>query len=107
MDYRFAPGEREDGANLKVPLLALPSLTRAAMDAAIPGLAAPRIEALLRSLPKEARRSLIPVTATAAAFLADTQGATADATHLKAWLKEQRGIAEALLRFDRRPCRRI
>ena len=100
VDYRFAPGEREDGANLKVPLLALPSLTRAAIDAAIPGLAAPRIEALLRSLPKDARRSLIPVTATAAAFLADTQGATADATHLKAWLKEQRGIAEALLRFD-------
>ena len=100
VDYRFAPGEREDGANLKVPLLALPSLTRAAIDAAIPGLAAPRIEALLRSLPKDARRSLIPVAATAAAFVADTQGATADATHLKAWLKDRRGIAEALLRFD-------
>jgi ATP-dependent helicase HrpA len=100
VDYRFAPGEREDGANLKVPLLALPSLTRAAIDAAIPGLAEPRIEALLRSLPKDARRSLIPVAATAAAFLKDAQGATADATHLKAWLKDRRGIAEALLRFD-------
>ena len=100
VEYRFAPGETQDGANLKVPLLALPSLTRAAIDAAIPGLAAPRIEALLRSLPKDARRSLIPVAATAAAFLADTQGATADTAHLKAWLKERRGITEALLRFD-------
>jgi ATP-dependent RNA helicase HrpA len=100
VEYRFAPGEVRDGANLKVPLLALPSLTRAAIDAAIPGLAAPRIEALLRSLPKDARRSLIPVAATAAAFLADTHGATADATHLKAWLKERRGITEGLLRFD-------
>jgi ATP-dependent helicase HrpA len=100
VEYRFAPGETQDGANLKVPLLALPSLTRAAIDAAIPGLAAPRIEALLRSLPKDARRSLIPVAATAAAFLADTHGATADTTHLKAWLKERRGITEALLRFD-------
>jgi ATP-dependent helicase HrpA len=100
VEYRFAPGETQDGANLKVPLLALPSLTRAAIDAAIPGLAPPRIEALLRSLPKDARRSLIPVAATAAAFLADTHGATADTTHLKAWLKERRGIPDALLRFD-------
>jgi ATP-dependent helicase HrpA len=100
VEYHFAPGETQDGANLKVPLLALPSLTRAAIDAAIPGLAAPRIEALLRSLPKDARRSLIPVAATAAAFLADTHGATADAAHLKSWLKEGRGIPEALLRFD-------
>jgi ATP-dependent helicase HrpA len=75
-------------------------LTRAAIDAAIPGLAAPRIEALLRSLPKDARRSLIPVAETATAFLADTRGATADATHLKAWLKERRAIPEPLLRFD-------
>ena len=100
VEYRFAPGETQDGANLKVPLLALPSLTRAAIDAAIPGLAAPRIEALLRSLPKDARRSLIPVAATAAAFLADAHGATADAAHLKTWLNERRGIGEALLRFD-------
>ncbi len=100
VEYRFAPGESQDGANLKVPLLALPSLSRTAIDAAIPGLAAPRIEALLRSLPKDARRSLIPVAATATAFLEDTSGAAADATHLRAWLKERRGIPEALLRFD-------
>src|SRR5580698_7307648 len=100
VEYHFAPGEAEDGANLKVPLLALPSLTRAAIDAAIPGLAAPRIEALLRSLPKDARRSLIPVAETAAAFLADTQGASADTTHLKTWLNERRGVGESLLRFD-------
>jgi ATP-dependent helicase HrpA len=100
VEYHFAPGEAEDGANLKVPLLALPSLTRAAIDAAIPGLAAPRIEALLRSLPKDARRSLIPVAETAAAFLVDAQAASADAAHLKTWLKERRGIVESLLRFD-------
>ncbi|HMH88781.1 MAG TPA: ATP-dependent RNA helicase HrpA [Steroidobacteraceae bacterium] len=98
VDYRFAPGESQDGANLKVPLLALPMLTRATVDAAIPGLAAPRIEALLRSLPKEARRSLIPIAETVAAFLASATGA--DAGHLKKWLKEQRGVPDALIRFD-------
>jgi ATP-dependent helicase HrpA len=100
VEYHFAPGEAQDGANLRVPLLALPGLTRAMIDAAIPGLAAPRIEALLRSLPKDARRSLIPVAATAAQFLAETQGAGADAEQLTGWLKARHGMAEALLRFD-------
>jgi ATP-dependent helicase HrpA len=100
VEYRFAPGESQDGASLRVPLLALPTLTHAMVDAAIPGLAAPRIEALLRSLPKEARRSLIPIAATAAAFLAEATVAGADAGRLKKWLKESRGVADALLRFD-------
>jgi ATP-dependent helicase HrpA len=100
VEYQFAPGEARDGANLKVPLLALPGLTRAMVDAAIPGLAAPRVEALLRSLPKDARRNLIPITETAAKFLADQGSAAADAVRLKAWLKERRGLPDGLLRFD-------
>ncbi len=58
VEYRFAPGEAGDGASLRIPLLALPGLTASAVVRAVPGLAAPRIEALLRSLPKEARRQL-------------------------------------------------
>ncbi|MDP9010340.1 MAG: ATP-dependent RNA helicase HrpA [Pseudomonadota bacterium] len=100
VEYRFAPGEKQDGATLKVPLLALPGLDRAMVDAAIPGLAAPRVEALLRSLPKDARRNLIPIAETAAAFLANATMAAADAGHLKRWLKEQRGVSDALIRFD-------
>ncbi len=99
VEYRFAPGEPQDGASLAVPLLALPGLTRAAVDAAVPGLAEPRIEALLRSLPKDARRHLIPIGGTAARFLAE-EPAAADLPTLRAWLKERRGIADALLRFD-------
>jgi ATP-dependent helicase HrpA len=75
VEYRFAPGESRDGALLRIALLALPGLTRAAVDAAIPGFAEPRVEALLRSLPKDARRHLIPIGDTAAEFLANT-GAT-------------------------------
>jgi ATP-dependent helicase HrpA len=109
VEYRFAPGESRDGANLRIPLLALPGLTRAAVDAAIPGMAEPRIEALLRSLPKDARRNLIPIGATAVQFLASASAsagagagtnALADAHSLMLWLREQRGIAESLLRFD-------
>src|SRR6266403_1214631 len=103
VEYRFAPGESRDGALLRIPLLALPGLTRAGVDAAVPGFAEPRIEALLRSLPKDARRHLIPIGETAAQFLASTgmaAGAAADPHRLKVWLKEQRGIPDSLLRFD-------
>jgi len=100
VEYRFAPGESQDGALLRIPLLALPGLTRAEVDAAVPGLAEPRTEAQLRSLPKEARRNLIPIGDTAAQFLASTNAAAADPRTLGIWLKEQRGIPESLLRFD-------
>ena len=121
VEYRFAPGESRDGALLRIPLLALPGLTRAGVDAAVPGFAEPRIEALLRSLPKDARRNLIPIGDTAAQFIANTRrrggtgpstgtpprseaspgsAATADPYRLKVWLKEQRGIPDSLLRFD-------
>jgi len=101
IEYRFAPGESHDGASLQLPLLALPGLTRSALDAAVPGLIEPRIEALLRSMPKDARRNLIPIADTAAKFLATVRaGAAADAHSLKAWLKAHHGIPDALLRFD-------
>jgi ATP-dependent helicase HrpA len=104
VEYRFAPGEAQDGAVLRIPLLALPGLTRAGIDAAVPGLAEPRIEALLRSLPKEARRHLIPIGDTAAEFLAGTQAGggagAASVDSLKRWLKERRGMPDPLLRFD-------
>lgn len=106
VEYRFAPGESQDGARLRIPLLALPGVTRAGVDAAVPGLAEPRIEALLRSLPKEARRNLIPIGDTAREFLAAVEAAgaqrpaVADAHSLTMWLKERRGIPDALIRFD-------
>jgi ATP-dependent helicase HrpA len=100
VEYKFAPGESEDGARLKIPLLALATLTREQIDAAIPGLAAPRVAALLRSLPKEARRSLIPIGESAAQFLAQHPAGAADLSRLKLWLKETRGVAEPLIRFD-------
>ncbi len=99
VQYRFAPGEADDGATLRIPLLALPAMTRAAVGAAIPGLAQPRVIALLRSLPKEARRALIPIAAAADSFLASGSPST-DLAALEHWLVQVRGIAPPLLRFD-------
>jgi ATP-dependent helicase HrpA len=100
IEYRFAPDEPGDGATLRLPLLAVPLLTRAALDAAVPGFAEPRAEALLRSLPKEARRSLIPIAGTAAAFLASAGGVSADPMRLAEWLTGERGVPAPLIRFE-------
>jgi ATP-dependent helicase HrpA len=100
VEYRFAPGESDDGATLNVPLLALPGLTKAMVAAAVPGLALPRVEALLRSLPKDARRSLIPIAGTAARFIEHMRPPSTDPERLGHWLKETYGIPLPLIRFD-------
>jgi ATP-dependent helicase HrpA len=102
IDYRFEPGEAHDGATLRLPLLALPGVTMRAVAAAIPGFALPRVEALLRSLPKDARRLLIPIGATAARYLAATAQASTEPPPLAAWLTAQCGVPAALVRFDPR-----
>jgi ATP-dependent helicase HrpA len=101
IDYRFMPGDAHDGALIPVPLLALPSMTRAALDAAVPGLAVPHVEALLRSLPKEARRALIPVSATARGFMEFMGAPCTDTLRLARWLAESRGLPKSLIRLDR------
>ncbi|MBL4697913.1 MAG: ATP-dependent RNA helicase HrpA [Phycisphaerales bacterium] len=54
--YAFEPGEEVDGATIRVSVAALHQLTRQHVDWAIPGLIPKRIEALVRSLPKQLRR---------------------------------------------------
>lgn len=100
VEYRFAPGEAQDGATLVLPLLAVPRLTRIAVDAAVPGLAKPRIEALLRTLPKEARRRLIPIAQTADRFVQSIAQAAMDAQGLGEWLTAAEGVPAPLVRFD-------
>ncbi len=97
--YRFDPADPRDGATLVVPAIALPALTRADIDAAIPGFARPRVEALLRSLPKEVRRRLIPIAATAERFVAGAGPAGANRAALAHWLRAEAGVAENLIRF--------
>ena len=70
-------------------------------DAAIPGLLQPRIEALLRSLPKEARRGLIPIAATAAEFLAHVaRSRGTNLERLAHGCMKRAASREHLIRFD-------
>lgn len=61
VDYKYTPGEEEDGATLKIPLTALDKLDTSVLDWAVPGYLKDKVEALLRGLPKEWRKKLFPI----------------------------------------------
>lgn len=65
VEYRYRPGEEDDGATLRVSLEQLDELRASRLDWLIPGYLLPRVEAILKTLPKESRRRLIPIQETA------------------------------------------
>jgi ATP-dependent helicase HrpA len=73
LSYTFAPGSAEDGVTVHVPLKALPALQAEDFAWQVPALRHELVTALLRSLPKELRRPLVPVPDVAAAVLARLQ----------------------------------
>ena len=61
LTYRFQPGTAQDGVTVHVPLKLLPQLRSEGFEWLVPALRAELITALLRSLPKELRKRLVPV----------------------------------------------
>lgn len=59
--YRFAPGEKDDGATLEIPIGLLNAVPDAALDWLVPGYFEAVCEQRLKSLPKQARRQLAPL----------------------------------------------
>ncbi|GAB3391022.1 ATP-dependent RNA helicase HrpA [Humibacter soli] len=69
--YRFEPGEEDDGVTVQVPLALLPRLSPIGFDAQVPGLRTELITALIRTLPKALRRSVVPAADWAARIAAE------------------------------------
>lgn len=61
LSYHFEPGHAEDGVSLKVPQAVLNQVTEERCEWLVPGLLRERIIALMRSLPKQLRKSFVPV----------------------------------------------
>ena len=76
--YRFDPSHDEDGATVKIPVQALPQVDEKQWSWGIPGWRLDLIEALLKALPKDKRRQLVPIPDTAKKLM---QGI--DAVHLR------------------------
>ncbi|HKE79434.1 MAG TPA: ATP-dependent RNA helicase HrpA [Solirubrobacteraceae bacterium] len=69
LSYRFEPGSERDGVTVHVPLRALPRLRDEGFEWLVPALREDLVTALIRSLPKELRRPLVPVPEVAAQVL--------------------------------------
>jgi ATP-dependent helicase HrpA len=59
--YRFDPGHEDDGVSALIPLHVLNQLPEEAFEWLVPGLLDEKIEALVRSLPKNLRVHFVPV----------------------------------------------
>ena len=70
LSYRFAPGEPDDGVTAHIPLAALGQVRTQGFDWLVPALRPELVTTLIRSLPKELRRPLVPVPEVAAEVLA-------------------------------------
>jgi len=101
LSYRFEPGEPADGVTAHVPLQALQGLRSAGFDWLVPGLRHELVVALIRSLPKELRRPLVPIPDVAAQVvehLRPRRGRLVDAVARE--LDALRGVRVAATDFD-------
>ncbi len=65
LQYRYAPGDQQDGVTVTVPKHAINQVTAEQLDWLVPGRLEEKITALIRSLPKSIRRNLVPAPDTA------------------------------------------
>jgi ATP-dependent helicase HrpA len=101
LSYRFEPGAEHDGVTVHVPLKVLPQLRDTGFDWLVPAFREELVTALVRSLPKDARRRLAPVPEVAAevtAALRPRKGRLAD--QVAAELGRLRGVRVTRADFD-------
>ena len=64
LNYRFDPGRPDDGVTVRVPAPLAPTAPLEKADWKIPGLLREKITALIKGLPKEYRKKLVPIPRT-------------------------------------------
>ena len=62
--YAFEPGRHDDGLTVRIPASAARGVDRSRLDWLVPGMLKEKITALIKSLPKDYRKRLVPITAT-------------------------------------------
>jgi len=92
LKYRFEPGHALDGVTLQLPLYLLNRIEAAQADWLVPGLIREKLTALLKLLPKDKRRPLIPLPDAVTAFLSVAQpGEQILITALAAYIRKKTG----------------
>jgi ATP-dependent helicase HrpA len=75
LKYRFEPGHPLDGVTLTLPLYLLNRVSEAQIDWLVPGMIRDKVTAMIKGLPKERRRLLIPIPDHVTAFLTEAKPA--------------------------------
>jgi len=95
LSYQFEPGEAADGVTVHVPLAVLNQVEPDGFDWQVPGLRLDLVTALVKSLPKDLRRHLVPAPDTARTVLAaigDRAGARPLAEAMAEQIRASRGV---------------
>ncbi|MGO3248330.1 ATP-dependent RNA helicase HrpA [Agrococcus casei] len=71
VSYRFSPGDERDGLTVHVPLAVLPRLSPAGFDWLVPGMREELLTAMIKALPKQIRRHIVPAGDWARSMLAE------------------------------------
>jgi len=69
--YRFNPGDPADGVTIKIPATLTSVVPPESTDWLVPGLLTQKITILIKDLPKEYRRKLVPVAGAVAVIMAE------------------------------------
>jgi ATP-dependent helicase HrpA len=75
LKYRFEPGHPLDGVTLRIPLYLLNRISEAQVDWLVPGMIRDKVTALMKGLPKDKRRLLIPIPDHVTTFLTEAKPA--------------------------------
>ncbi|MCG8671147.1 MAG: ATP-dependent RNA helicase HrpA, partial [Pseudomonadales bacterium] len=70
IDYQFEPGRQQDGLTVEVPITLLNQIDDAKLEWLVPGLEREKCIALIKSLPKSARKYFVPAPNFSDGFLA-------------------------------------
>ena len=93
LSYEFAPGDKNDGVTLDIPLLMLNQITGNQLEFMVPGMLEEKITFLLKALPKQIRRKLAPLPATARECLHNIESGKGTVyANLAEYLLRTRGI---------------
>ncbi len=101
LTYRFDPGAPGDGVTVHVPLAALNQVSADGFDWQVPGLRNDLVDALMRSLPKEHRRELVPMGEVVAKVTAALEVSDRPLAHaLASTVRDVTGVSVPASAFD-------
>ncbi len=100
LQYRFAPGDLEDGVTISIPVEVLPSLESAEFDWLVPGLRLELVTEMIRALPKAIRKSVVPAADWAKKIVVELHPAGGLTENLARTIQSMAGVKVSASDFD-------